>query len=160
MSKHINKLCKKCDEITKHRFVKNKTNGYYSCSICTEKNSKNHSQKHWFRYLAQKANSRKKENSVKITEDMLKKIYLKQQKCCALSGMGFDMKKSLYKPSLDRIDSQKGYTEDNIQLVLFIVNKMKRELRQDEFKAICFNIAQNEYYMHMPYLYGSGICGV
>lgn len=149
----LHKLCKKCKEETPHRFVSNKTNGYYSCSICLENNSKRYRKNNWFKYLATKANGRKKENSEIVTEDMLKVLYKKQNMCCALSGMAFNMDESLYRPSLDRIDSNKGYTEDNIQLVLFIVNKMKRELKESEFLGVCYNISQNYQYKIKPHLF-------
>jgi len=147
------KYCKKCNIKTSHRFVKNKTNGYYSCSVCLENNSKRYRKQHWLKYLAQKANSRKKDGSEILSEEILTKIYEKQNKCCALSGMAFDMSEELYRPSLDRIDSNKPYTTDNIQLVLFIVNKMKRELKESEFMSICYNISQNYQYNIKPYLF-------
>jgi hypothetical protein len=38
-----------------------------------------------------------------------------------------------YKASIDRIDSNKGYTKDNIQLVSMIVNQAKNNLDDDDF---------------------------
>lgn len=152
------KDCSKCKIQTEHRFVSNKTKGYYTCCICSEEASKRHRRKYWLRYLAQKANARKKEGSDKITEAILKELYKKQGYCCAISGMGFDMEKSLYRPSLDRIDSNKPYLKNNIQLVLFIVNKMKRELNESEFKNICYNISQNYNIKMFPYMYQNRSC--
>jgi hypothetical protein len=43
--------------------------------------------------------------------------------------------------SLDRIDSSKGYTIDNVQWVHKTVNLMKRELNQQDFIDICNKIS-------------------
>lgn len=39
--------------------------------------------------------------------------------------------------SLDRIDSSKGYTEDNLQLVHKVINNMKSALSDTEFRRWC-----------------------
>jgi hypothetical protein len=135
------------------RLAKNKTNGYYVCTICSENASKRHREANWLKYLSQKANARKRPNSEKMTESMLKEVYKVQDKCCAISGLPFDMKKSLYRPSLDRIDSSLGYTKNNIQLVLFMVNKMKLDLDQFEFMNMCYNISDNYQCKIRPYLF-------
>ena len=156
MSSKIDKLCKKCKEVTEHRLTldkRKKNPKYYACTLCSEENSKRHRKKHWLRYLAQKANARKKLDSEKITESMLKKLFYAQGKCCALSGTPFNMEEELYRPSLDRIDSSKGYREDNIQLVLYIVNKMKRELSEKLFMETCFNIADWYKLQYRPHLF-------
>lgn len=140
------KICKKCDKETKHRIV----GGYPTCAVCQDNNSKKHRQKYRLRYLAQKANTRKKEGSEKITETMLKEIYDNQGGKCALSGQYFNTEESFYSPSLDRINSNLPYIKSNLQLVLFIVNKMKRELVQSEFIELCICISDNL----KPHLYG------
>jgi hypothetical protein len=45
---------------------------------------------------------------------------------CQLTGLPFDLegKDKRFRPSLDRIDSDKGYTPDNVRVVLTCVNKM------------------------------------
>lgn len=48
----------------------------------------------------------------------------------------------IYRASLDRIDSSKGYTKDNVQLVAFIVNYMKNALSESEFLTICNGIVK------------------
>lgn len=74
-------------------------------------------------------------------------IFLKQGKKCALTGeilyfspIQTDRKKS--NASLDRIDSSKGYTENNIQWVLKNINLMKRELSDKDFIEICRKVVQ------------------
>jgi len=43
---------------------------------------------------------------------------------CELTGLEFDMTcgKSAYSPSVDRINNDKGYTEDNCRLILWALN--------------------------------------
>ena len=70
-------------------------------------------------------------------------LFLKQERMCALSGVPiyFDMELgNLCKfghqggtASLDRIDSKKGYTADNIQWVHKDANKMKMDLSEQDF---------------------------
>ena len=69
-------------------------------------------------------------------------LFVLQESKCVISGVQI----SLDKPrtaSLDRIDSKKGYTKDNIQWVHKIVNIMKWNLSQDEFISWCKQIASN-----------------
>ena len=42
--------------------------------------------------------------------------------------------------SVDRIDSQKGYTKDNIQWVYKKINRMKNNMSEDEFINLCSKI--------------------
>lgn len=42
--------------------------------------------------------------------------------------------------SIDRVDSSKGYTKDNIQLVTMAANQMKNDLTLDELTVMCRNI--------------------
>lgn len=46
--------------------------------------------------------------------------------------------------SLDRIDSNKGYTKDNVQWLHKDINQMKMDLPQDKFIEYCKLITQNQ----------------
>lgn len=137
-------MCKKCEENTVHRFVKDSRggrSGYYICVICSEVRSVNHRKKHWYRYLAQKANARKRVGSDKMTERILVDLRDKQKNMCALTNIPFDIESKWFKPSLDRKDSSKGYTVDNIQLTLWIVNHCKGDVNDAEFIQMCNLVA-------------------
>lgn len=41
-------------------------------------------------------------------------------------------KKNKFPPSLDRADSSKGYTRDNVQIVSFLANLMKSDANDEE----------------------------
>lgn len=45
--------------------------------------------------------------------------------------------------SVDRIDSNKGYLKDNVQLVCMVINQMKSDLNLDELKYYCQEIIKN-----------------
>ena len=49
-----------------------------------------------------------------------------------------------YNISIDRIDSTKGYTKDNVQLVCAQVNMMKAEMTMEELYIFCENIVNNK----------------
>lgn len=69
-----------------------------------------------------------------ITIEDIHNQYNKQKERCAFSGIeiffGIDA-------SVDRIDSSKGYTIDNIQIVHKTLNIMKRDIPNDEFIGWC-----------------------
>ncbi len=72
------------------------------------------------------------------------KLYLKQDKKCALSGLPIYFGKTNTENktiSLDRIDSSKGYCLDNIQWIHKNINKMKNSFSQDFFINCCRRVA-------------------
>jgi hypothetical protein len=48
--------------------------------------------------------------------------------------------------SIDRIDSAKGYTKDNVQIVCYIANTMKSNMNMSELLNICNNILKYNNY--------------
>lgn len=63
---------------------------------------------------------------------------------CALSGVSIELGTSQNNrgtASLDRVDSQAGYTPDNVQWVHRDVNLMKNALKQDYFIKLCRAVA-------------------
>lgn len=85
--------------------------------------------------------------SFDITIEEIWSLFIKQNKKCALSDMDlFFVRKSKSKSkvystaSLDRIDSNKGYTLDNVQWVHKDVNIMKNKYDQKYFVEICNRI--------------------
>lgn len=85
--------------------------------------------------LKKSALSRDIDFSIKIEEAW--EIFLKQDKKCALSGVNLIMypnndRSRIQTASPDRIDSNKGYTIDNLQWVHKRINRMKNILTTDE----------------------------
>lgn len=68
---------------------------------------------------------------------------------CQVTNLPFDLttkqdsKKNPYAPSIDRIDQSKGYTRDNVRIVLWQVNLMKNELSDSELLKMCERIVDN-----------------
>lgn len=146
MSSKIVKVCTRCTIETMHRM----STGYPVCSVCSEQASKRHRKNHWYKYLAQKANARKRQSSVHLTEGDVIRAAERSSYRCAISGWPLDVESEWYKPSLDRIDSNKGYTPENIQVVAWIVNHCKLDLSSKEFINMCVKVANNNSYA--PYL--------
>lgn len=79
--------------------------------------------------------------------DYLKELWVLQNGKCAISGL--DMTYELFNGriftnvSVDRIDSNKGYTKDNIQLVCMAVNQMKSDMSTEELLYFCEQIVCN-----------------
>jgi hypothetical protein len=96
-------------------------------------------------YRELKYNARNRNKEFRITKDDIKELYEKQQGNCAVSGVkmthirntGDGRCKNPRNISVDRIDSSKGYTKDNIQLICSAANTIKWDLDQEEFFAIC-----------------------
>ncbi len=68
-------------------------------------------------------------------------IFLKQERRCALSDeiLVFGKNKTA---SLDRIDSKKGYIENNIQWVHKDINILKNSLPEEKFIKMCIKVAK------------------
>jgi len=73
---------------------------------------------------------------------------------CALTGQAFDVSPrgsgyasrvlpGYFSISCDQKQPRGGYTADNIQWVLYAINRMKLNLSSDEFKQICSQIASH-----------------
>lgn len=62
-------------------------------------------------------------------------LKLLHDKVCAKTGIELIIDDSIYNPyapSIDRIDSNKGYTDDNIQVVCMIYNFCKNKFTEDQ----------------------------
>jgi len=82
-----------------------------------------------------------------ITNEDIKNLYEQQNGLCALSSIkmttdtymtsGDERSINKYNMSIDRIDPNKGYTLDNIQLICVVVNMMKSDLNNENFIEYC-----------------------
>lgn len=98
----------------------------------------------WFsKYFERTSKKSKRIGSITI-EDVYN-LWIKQNKKCNLSGItiGFYDDGKTHTCSIDRIDSLKEYTIDNIQLVHKDVNYMKNKYSQEYFINMCKLIAEN-----------------
>ncbi len=94
----------------------------------------------FFKKLRRSAEARDLEFN--LTKEYLWELFLKQEQKCALTGVDLFLSKSRTKyglstASLDRIDSDLGYIEGNVQFVHKYVNIMKRSLTDEFFIGLC-----------------------
>ena len=70
-------------------------------------------------------------------------LYQKQEGVCALSGLpiAWSAVGNEHTASIDRIDSSKGYTTCNTQLLHKDANMMKQSFSQEAFVAMCKAVA-------------------
>lgn len=90
---------------------------------------------------------RRSKISFDITIEDVWNLFLRQEKRCALTGLPIDFSNNRTRSqkyngisctaSIDRIDSKKGYTKDNVQLVHKDVNMMKNQYSRDYFIDMC-----------------------
>jgi hypothetical protein len=87
------------------------------------------------------------------TEDLLR-MWDEQKGLCALSGIQmthtYDPNQSerfITNASVDRIDSDGGYTSDNVQLVCTRINLMKGPLLQKTFYDLCRIVVNFEAFL-------------
>ena len=83
-----------------------------------------------------------------ITIEQLWQLFLKQEGKCALSGLPIRFHKPGEKytaqtASVDRIDSDLGYTIDNVKWVHKQINRMKMDLSDQDFIYFCKKVAKN-----------------
>ena len=75
-------------------------------------------------------------------------LFLQQNRKCSLSGVDLYFSPNTSNrhgtnASLDRIDSKKGYTIDNVQWVTKKINMAKQNVSQNEFIEMCKLVSQN-----------------
>jgi len=101
----------------------------------------------WSRILKE---ARRRDIPVKITIEYIWYLFIKQRRKCALSGEDIEVagvgvsaqdRRNRRTASLDRIDSSKGYFEDNVQWVHKDVNIMKMAFSQERYIEVCKKVA-------------------
>jgi len=92
------------------------------------------------------ANKRKQNLGFNIDIGFLLNLYESQEGKCAISGEEMTYLAGAGRRctniSIDRIDSSKGYTRDNVQFVCDIVNVMKQQLTKSELLFWCNKIVK------------------
>lgn len=154
------KTCTKCRvDLPLHNFGTHKKTKSGICSWCKNCHNKESTKGHKAKrktisgYLRSrvwgtKRNANQRGIFFNLTFDDLIELYAVQQGRCALSNeiMTFLTEEGhvLTNISIDRIDSTKGYTKDNIQLVCYIVNAMKNIMTKDELVVWCQKIINQQ----------------
>lgn len=137
---------KKCEQCSS-TFKIYGNNTHTKCRYCKRKNStKGKKPNNWTgsehfagRKISEWISSAKRRgHSWELSKDDLDLIFNSQNGICKLSGliMEFDYK-SPFRPSLDRIDSNIGYTIDNCQFICSMINVMKNKYNEKDFIKMC-----------------------
>ena len=156
------KMCPKC-KLIKHskEFNKDKSNktGLQTyCKNCAHINQQiyyeNGGVKTYIKYLFKnlKKNALKRNIDVNISEEDIINLYYKQEGLCKLTNIQMTYNKytttnnrihHLNNISVDRIDSKKHYSNDNIQLVCVKINIIKWDLSSEDFIETCKLVVNN-----------------
>ena len=89
-----------------------------------------------------KRRAKRKNWEFNLTKEWLYKQLEKQNYSCLITQLPFDFSKGKkyinpYMPSLDRINTDKGYTIDNVRIICTILNLALNEFGEENFKKIC-----------------------
>jgi hypothetical protein len=82
---------------------------------------------------ALKVRAKAKNLDFDLTPEYVQRVFDRCEGKCSITKLPFDMeigtktKRNPYRPSVDRINSNRGYVKGNIQIVLTIVNTMKMD---------------------------------
>lgn len=102
-----------------------------------------------------KHRGRKSELTFNISVEYLNSLYEEQNHICALSGISLEPNLNLtmqqQNMSIDRIDSNIGYEEGNIQWVDKKINMMKGSLSSEEFIGLCTKVAEYNKKKYLKY---------
>jgi hypothetical protein len=92
--------------------------------------------------MSAKKRARKDNLSFDITTPLMHEIWQKQEGKCAKTGVEMGRIGDKWtSPSIDRIDSSRGYEKDNVQWVCWRYNDAKSNMNDDEFVAMCLAVA-------------------
>lgn len=152
------KLCPKCNivkvyiEFSRDRHSSDGCQTY--CKDCQHQIMKKHCgqfnkyMKKIYNDMVRKAKNR--DIDVIITVDYIEQLWNKQSGICALTGEKMthtvyssreQKRRNLYNASIDRIDFKRGYTEDNVQLILSAINTIKWDIGIDHFLLMCKKVS-------------------
>ena len=89
-----------------------------------------------------KARSLKKNLPCDLTYEILQEIFSRQEGKCYYTGMPLTFQGGNNSISLDRLDSSRGYTADNVVFTLWVINRMKNDSSFGFFLKVCRTIAE------------------
>jgi hypothetical protein len=91
------------------------------------------------------SNAKVRNIEVLVTPEYIYNLFILQERRCAISGVILTLKGIKRKPgtaSLDRIDSNRPYEEDNLQWVHKDINIAKQSMTHDRFIKMCIVITK------------------
>jgi hypothetical protein len=95
---------------------------------------------------ASKQRAKNKDREHNISVEDIKNIF-PEDGCCPIFGMKLEFNNAGFRetsPSIDRIDSTKGYTPDNIQIISWKANRIKGYATLQELEMLLAYLTQGE----------------
>jgi hypothetical protein len=145
------KPCPQCGELQSYlrkNYAEESAKLNKLCKACSNKIPENNNHKGFYLDVLRasfahkyKANAELRDIEWNISFEYLAKLLIDQDFRCALSGIPISAMEVNNNASLDRIDSNLGYIENNVQWVTSKVNMMKQTYTQEEFIEVCINVA-------------------
>lgn len=151
----VKSICKECNRTSvKNWRVQNKeyrlsydkqyyANNKEKISVKNQKRYTNLTLDDKFDQLVKTAGKRKNKKCF-ITVEHLHDVWQRQEGLCVYTKLPLTSEgHQLNTVSLDRVDSSKDYTVDNIQLVCVPINRMKLDYTEDQFIELCRLVTHN-----------------
>lgn len=118
------------------------------CSVCVRKRFSGIDSFNWktdcknvtgMYFRSVEASARNRNIEFKISREEMEEQFVRQNGKCYYTGFDLYFGQQIKRgtASLDRIDSLKGYTKDNVRWVYKDVNRMKWDLSHEQFLEIC-----------------------
>lgn len=141
----MTKTCKVCNkELSLDNFSTTHKGKYYrsDCKSCVNKKTRiNYTKLPTSKLLYKAAKNRCKKTGLEFT---IKENDIIVPSTCPILGIPLNEEnkgnQSFDSPSLDRIDSTRGYTPDNISVVSLLANRMKQNATRDQLLSFANNI--------------------
>jgi len=100
-------------------------------------------------YNTTKKNAAKRGRPFSLTPTQFNQLVERANSCCMMTGIPFETKwydgcRRPFMPSIDRIDSSKGYTEGNVRLVCVLVNLAMNEWGIEPLLRVARNLVARE----------------
>ena len=127
--------CQLCGETNPDMFI---THNHSTCKKCMQTRRKDNINKDMAKKLLEnsKRSYRDRTNieGYNLTLEYIQELLEKQDYKCYYTKTSLEIGSKLTNPTLDRVDSSKGYLQGNVVICTEIANTMKNDLSMEEFK--------------------------
>lgn len=121
--------CNACTRAAAHAWRCKKPSGYFSAGTAAwrQRNPEKH------RVLVLLQGAKKRALAKALDFDLTKEWVIDRLESgvCEVTGLPFDFQSAVYRPSIDRLEPEKGYTEANCQMVIWAYNIAKFDFGHD-----------------------------
>lgn len=136
--------CQYCGETDPSKF---ELNNHITCKHCRNKlrHKKEHEDMQTALYNRSQDSAYKRGLEFNLTKEYIEDLLKQQDYKCFYTGVKFEKEKNIFtQPSIDRIDSNKGYIKGNVVISTVIANTIKQELTISNLYTILHKFIDNE----------------